>query len=243
VYDISTFDLPGATLAGARIRALGEGHATLEGASAQVARFFYDAFATSRIESAFVLVRCYLTQPLGALPPDLAKFARDVVRDQSLDERTPCFTLLSSYGDAPDWRSRRNSKGHRVIPLSSEQVLRDRPMIARLLVSMGLEARDLLHPTPDFILDRNKRGFGVFYVEEARGSHYVPAQDFVITHEVRSVFGFGFLLPPANVFFVILFCRLRVTEEQANLFNILALNLKLALLPLSRAPVLEEPHP
>jgi hypothetical protein len=81
----------------------------------------------------------------------------------------------------------------------------------------------------------------VFHVAEALGSPFVPAQDpFVKRHGVRSVLGFGGMLPTGDLFTVILFTRVPVPRATAELFKPLALSTKLAILPFVGNPGLAE---
>jgi hypothetical protein len=82
------------------------------------------------------------------------------------------------------------------------------------------------------LLDSAQHTFNVFHVADAAGSPHIPAQqEFVIPHGVRSVLGFGGLLPPGELFATILFTKARVPREVAERFRTLALNVKVALLP------------
>jgi hypothetical protein len=70
------------------------------------------------------------------------------------------------------------------------------------------------------------------------GSPYVPAQrEFVIPYGVKSVVGFGGLLPTGDLFAVILFTRVDVPRESAELFKTLALSTKLAMVSVEQARV------
>jgi hypothetical protein len=53
----------------------------------------------------------------------------------------------------------------------------------------------------------------------------------VIPHGIRSVLGFGGVLPSGDLFAMILFSRVRIPREIAELFKTLSLNVKVALLP------------
>lgn len=104
-------------------------------------------------------------------------------------------------------------------------------MISQLVVQLGLDPKDLLRTAPTLLMDSEK-SFNVFHVPEAQGSPYVPAQaEFVIPQKIRSVLGFGGLLPPAELFAVIVFARVPIPRETAELFRTLALNVKIALIP------------
>lgn len=240
MYSLSTFGLPEMTLVGATLRAISRGAPTFEEASQRAAQFFYDQFVDSTGRPAFVLSRCYATLELQALPDELADFAQRAVPD-SLEPTTRCLTLLGSFGEEEAWKSRAGSTGHRAIPLPSVARLEDLPMVARLTASLGLSADEVVNPDPSFLLEKERQGFNVFHVENALHSRYIPAQDgFVERFGVRSVVGFGFVLPPAHVFTTILFARETVRADIANLFKTLALSLKLAMLGVADKPLFRE---
>jgi hypothetical protein len=74
--------------------------------------------------------------------------------------------------------------------------------------------------------------YNIFFVPEAVGSRYVLAQqEFVIPFGVRSVLGFGGMLPSRNLFAIIMFVRASLLPETAEMFRTLALSAKIALLP------------
>ena len=59
---------------------------------------------------------------------------------------------------------------------------------------------------PDLVLELEQKNYNVFFVEDAIGSPYIPAQDdFVVPYGVRSVLGFGGLMPSGQVFAALLF--------------------------------------
>ena len=107
--------------------------------------------------------------------------------------------MLGTTGEREAWCSRETSVGHRTIPLPSAEVVASIPMIAQLLVQLGLEVNAVLRPDPAVVLELEQRTYNVFFVENAVGSPYIPAQDqFVLPYRIRSVLGFGGLLPSGN---------------------------------------------
>ncbi len=79
--------------------------------------------------------------------------------------------------------------------------------------------------------------FNVFYVPQALGSPHIPAQhDFVVPYGVESVLGFGGMLPTGDLFAVVLFSRVPVPADTAELFASLALSVKVAVLPFAHGP-------
>jgi len=98
----------------------------------------------------------------------------------------------------------------------------------------------VVKPNPALLLNLEQRTYNVFHVPEAVGSPYVPAQeDFVIPYRIRSVLGFGGMLPTADLFAIILFSKVPISRETADLFKTLALSAKVALLPFVKDAVFD----
>jgi hypothetical protein len=143
-----------------------------------------------------------------------------------------CLTLLATVGDEPEWNDRRSSEGHQAIPLPSPYVVERAPMIAQLIREFGMDLSDVVRPTGDVVRTLGGKSYGVFHVEEAVGSPYIPAQaGFVDRYGIRSVVGFGGLLPTGDLFGLILFSRVHVPVGSAERFRSLALDLKSCLIP------------
>jgi hypothetical protein len=242
MYDLTSFGLKEMIQSGKELRQAGTGANSLQQAAGHVADLLYECFSSGESgESCFTLVRCYKTHPLGDLPVAAQNIARSVLDDANPPPSMRCLVLLASRGDEPEWNSPETSVAHRVIPLPNARVVERAPMIARLIVEMGFEIEDVIHPEPEFLLDSERQPFHVFHVEEAAGSQYVPAQEtFVVPYRVRSVVGFGGILPKGELFAVVLFSKVRISREKAALFRTLALNVKLAFLPFSKTRIFND---
>ena len=193
-----------------------------------------------------MLVRFYKTHPYGALRPELQAFARralDAHAESAPGAAMKCLTLLSTVGAEPEWNDRRRSAGHQAIPLPSAEVLERAPMIAQLVRAFGVEPGALVRPSPGLMRELAGKTYGVFHVAEAAESPYIPAQDFVARHGIRSVLGFGGPLPTGDIFAVILFSRAPVPEDAADRFRSLALDLKSGLIPYGDNVFAPEPAP
>jgi len=191
-----------------------------------------------------VLVRFFKTINYADLDAGLQQAARDVLargrpreRDDRFSPELPrpdlkCLTLLATAGQRPEWNNRTRSARHKVIPLSSPGLVARFPMISRLITQCGFDLAVLLMPGRDILMNMEQKTFNVFHVPDAVGSPYVPDQEeFVVPHGILSVVGFGGVLPPADLFAIILFSRLPIGRDTANMFAPLALSVKLALLP------------
>lgn len=106
------------------------------------------------------------------------------------------------------------------------------PKMRNLIKQMGLEVETVVNPDPLLLKDLSQKTFNVFHVPEAENNDYIPAQDeFVKSYAVKSVLGFGGILPFGNVSMVIVFSKSPISVEAASMFNTLALNVKLLILP------------
>lgn len=230
-------------------RGVGEA-ASIEELAQAVVRYFYDSCRDEDDARECVLARFYKTHAYGELPAQLQAFARGVLGDAPPAPDLQCLTLLATAGDEPAWNDRQASRGHQAIPLPSVQIVEQAPMIAELIRAMGMDVRAVVTPRPDLIQRMEGKTFNVFFVPEAEGSEYIPAQDFVRKHGVRSVMGFGGILVTGEFYAVILFSRVAIPAESADRFRNVALDLKLAIsstgvattfatVPIAAAPLVE----
>jgi PAS domain S-box-containing protein len=242
--DLAKFDLNDMIESGRAVRKAGEAASSMEEAAGEIIQLFRRTLVDRQTgETNCPLVRCFKTHPLSQLPPDLEQIARASLSDKRyLRPDLPCLTLLATAGDAEPWNDRRSSRGHAAIPLESVEMVERAPMIASLLRQMGLKIETALNPDSRLILDADQHTFNVFHVEHAQGNPSIPAQaDFIKPYGIRSALGFGGLLPGGELFTVIMFSRVTIPRETADMFRTIALGVKLALLPFVRGAVFASP--
>ncbi len=239
MYDLTNFTLRDMTACGAALRMLGPEANSMEEAATRTVQYFHNNLRDGRTGAkATALVRLFQTVAYGELDTDLRGHALQALAGHPESPAMKCLALLGTAGVKPEWNSRKCSVGHQAIPLPSAEMVVRSPMISQLLHQLGVEVTTLLRRDPALLVDLEQKTYNIFHVPEARGSPYVPAQeDFVIPYGIRSVVGFGGILPSGNFFAVILFTTVTVTRETADLFRPLALSVKLALLPLVRQAV------
>lgn len=232
MYDLTQFTLKDMTECGAELRKLGLGAPHMEEAASRIVRYLYERFEDPQSgQSAFALVRFFKTHSYAQLSPDLQKIVYQILGEIP-EPLLKCLALLATVGDRPEWNSRERSVNHQVIPLVSEQMVAQSPMISQLIKQFGLEAGTVLAPDPELIVDLEQKTFNVFHVPEAWNSPYVPAREtFVMPCGVQSVLGFGGMLPSGNLMAVILFSKVPISRQTADMFKTLALNAKVAVLP------------
>ena len=178
------------------------------------------------------LVRFYITRRYEALDEVQQRFAVGALEGASPLPGTRCLTLLATVGQEPAWNSRQHSVGHKAIPLVSRKIVARAPMISSLISQFGLDLGALLDPELVVMAELEQKSYNVFFVPEALGSSSIPAQqEFVVPYRIRSVLGFGGMLPTGDLFALILFSQVPIGSATAELFKTLALNVKLAILP------------
>lgn len=237
MYSLASFSISDMTECASELRKLGAGASSAQEVAQRIASHLYRQFGndqTGRQDCA--LIRCYLTRAYRELDPQSQDCARRTLGcgPGSLDMK--CLALFGTAGERPEWNERDRSRGHRVIPLAGKQVVSRFPFISQLLQQLGLELTSKTPPESDPIADRAERTLEVFHVAEAKGSHFLPAQEeFVIPFGIESVLGCGGVLPYKELFTVILFSKQKISRETAELFKPLALSVKLALLPFDQS--------
>ncbi|WP_333407479.1 SpoIIE family protein phosphatase [Microcoleus sp. MON1_C1] len=211
----------------------------MEEASNRIVRYVYENFCTKPTgEKSCALVRLFKTHPYEDLEVELAEYARSMLGDYPPLPAMKCMTALATVGEQTEWNSRHTSVGHKAIPLASESVVDQLPMISQLIRQLGLDIKTVINPDPNLLVEIEQRKYNVFYVPEAIGSPYIPAQDsFVIPFGIKSVLGFGGLLPSGNMFAIIMFLKVQIPISTVQMFSTLALNVKTALLPFDRGAV------
>jgi len=239
MYDLTRFTLRDMTECGLALRQFGLGVESMEEASNRIVRYLYENFCTKPTgEKSCALVRLFKTHPYEDLEVELAEYARSMLDHYPPLPAMKCMTLLATVGEQTEWNSRHTSVGHKAIPLASESVVAQIPMISQLIRQLGLDIKTVINPGPDLLVEIEQRKYNVFYVPEAIGNPYIPAQDsFVIPFGIKSVLGFGGLLPSGNLFAIIMFLKVQIPHSTAQMFSTLALNVKTALLGFDRGPV------
>ena len=180
--------------------------------------------ATNR--RACALVRFYKTHPYAGLLPDDRAFALRLLDGAKPAPGLNCLTLLATAGDEPEWNDRKRSRGHRAVPLVSVKMVESAPMISALIRQFGLNIDAVVSP-PKMAESLAGKTYNVFHVPNALGSDAIPAQtEFVIPYGVKSALGFGGVLRSGDLFAVIMFTKVAISDETAGRFRNLALEVK-----------------
>jgi hypothetical protein len=228
-YDLTKFDLGDMLKCSLRLRETIAGAPSLEASAHRTCRFLYHELHGPDAPHACALVRCYKTHAFGSLEPELQSFVRGALGAETPRLTMKCLTLMATAGESAAWNSRHLSRGHRAIPLPSPEIVEKAPMISQLIKELGLELKTVLQPSPEIVKELAGKRHGVFHVENALGSPYIPAQeDFVVRYGIKSVLGFGGMLFTGDLFAVILFATVHVPAKAADRFRTIALDVKSA---------------
>lgn len=225
--NLAQFGLAEMLRCGMGVRRAASDAATLQHAMDGICRFLYNELQGPDERRACALVRGYKTHRYGALSAEDRRFARRALGITEASDDLRCLTLMGTAGDEPAWNDRRSSRAHRVIPLPRADVIQQAPMIAQLIRQFGLDLGTVAAPSADIVSDLEGRTYGVFHVERAAGSPYIPAQEkFVLPYGIQSVVGCGGSLRGADLFAIILFSRVHISEDAAERFRTIALDVK-----------------
>lgn len=225
-FDLGNFGLAEMLQCGRGIRLAAAGATSMQDVAAATTKYLHaECIDPATKRPACPLVRFYKTHPFTALMPPDQGFARGLLGGTSPSPGLQCLTLLSTTGDEPHWNDRTNSRGHRAIPLVSVQMVEGAPMIASLIRQFGLDIQAVVEP-PVMAESLAGKTYNVFHVREAKGSASIPAQDdFVIPYGIRSALGFGGVLRNGDLYAVIMFSRVPISDATAGRFRNIALEL------------------
>ena len=236
-YEINHFTIREMTECGTAIRTIGDGAKSMEEVANRIVNYLYDSLIDGETGlRACSMVRLFKTHAYKDLDAELQEFAQNMLGNKLAYPRMKCMVLLATVGEEQEWRSRSTSRGHKAVPLQSEEALNQIPMFLPLIEQFGMQVDMLIKPDPKFLLDLEQSTYNVYYVPEALGNPYIPAQKgFIIPYGIRSILGFGGLLPSGDMFAVPMFFKVPVSREVADLFRPISLSVKIAILPFEKA--------
>jgi hypothetical protein len=222
VTKMHSIENPGALEECAKIlEAFGGKSGSTEAIAVDTVNYLYSQLSDGAGEPC-ALVRFFRTIPYRELTPDLRQMVDKILKKKP-NERTTCLTLLSSRGSKSEWNNRFQSKDHQVIPLISNQMIQAAPMVAQLIKRLNIDVAQVLEPSPTLFLLPKQKNYNVMYVPEALNDPAIVYQDgFVKPEGIHSVIGFGGLLPTGDMFAVLAFMRVFISEETAKRFGKLA---------------------
>ena len=209
------------------------GATSLDEVATATVGYLYSQFADPESkEPQCALIRFYCTAAYRDLEPDLKEFARAKLGGKDPDPATKILALVATVGSEPQWCDRKRSVDHQAIPLPSVEIVEQAPMIAELIRALGLDIADVVSPPIAMLHDVEGKNYSVFHVENALDSPFIPAQkDFVEEYGIKSVIGFGGLLPTGDLFAIVMFSRVHVPPEPASRFRSVALDIRAILHP------------
>jgi hypothetical protein len=236
MFDLTKFSQADMYRCAIGVRNMDAGSHSMEETAQRIVRYLYKNLTDPKTgQSACALVRFFKTHPYGDLSDDLQEAAQAILKGRPIMRATKCLTLLATAGDEPYWNVRQQSTGHQAIPLIDQDFVYRAPMILQLIQQFGLEVSTVIDTSPTLIEDTARMNFNVFYVPQALDSPHIPAQkEFVVPYKVRSVLGFGGMLPSGNLFAIILFSKVAISPETASLFKWISAYVRIAVATFDR---------
>jgi hypothetical protein len=237
MHDLGDFSLRDVAECTARVRRLGLGAGSMEEAAGRIVNYLYEDLADQRGgQRACALVRFYKTHPYGLLDAGRRRFAAARFSGEPASPGAQCLALLAAAGHEPAPPSVIGPRGHQAIPFETARV----PTMIRDVTQLGIDLHDAASTSPR-APDGAATSSGpdsVVHLLEAASSPAIPLQDaFLLQHRIRSVLGFGGLLPGGDLFVVVLFTRIAIGDAARDLFKTLALAVKVGVMSFERGPI------
>jgi len=163
-------------------------------------QLLYDNFQHQDGRSAFVLTRIFRTFKTLDLPPDLRRLA--------YSGSEYYLALMGSYGKEEAWRDRRLSQSHQLMDAGNVS-----PMFQLAMKQLGIIPGDLEQSLSQ-PLDMGDGLVPTFYVSNAVGSEFIPAQnDFVLRYGIESAVGLGTTFISSMSYLFIMFSRVKIDSQ------------------------------
>jgi hypothetical protein len=231
MYDITRFTPQDMAKCSLVLRQFGRNTPSMEASSQNIVKYIYEHFCDRQTgENTCGLVRLFKTHPYGELEDSLQESARRLMKGNSPAADIKCWTLLAAAGSEPHWNSRHTAVENTAIPLVSAELVAQIPAISEIIRQFGLDINTVLGTQPEMFVKLEPGALNVFYESEAKGSLFVAEQDtLIIPHNIKSVLGFGGLLESGSLFAVLMFLKVKIPPNTAEMFRYLALSVKTAL--------------
>lgn len=231
MYDITLFTPQDMAKCSLVLRQLGKNTASMEASSQKIVNYIYQHFCDSQTgENTCALVRLFKTHPYGELEDSLQQSARRLMNGNSPAADMKCWTLLAAAGTEPQWNSRHTAAENTAIPLVSTKLVAQMPAISEIIRQFGLDIPTFVGIERERFLQLEPAVLNIFHVSEAKDSPFIPEQNsLIIPYQVKSVLGFGGLLPSGSLFAVVMFLKVKIPQSTAEMFKNLALSVKTAL--------------
>ncbi len=232
MYDISRFTPQDMAKCSLVLRQLGRNTASMEACSQKIVKFIYQHFCNCQTgENTCVLVRLFKTHPYGELEESLQQSARRLMNGNSPAADMKCWTLLAAAGAETHWNYRHTAAENTAIGLVSADLVAQMQPISEIIKQFGLDIPTVIGIERERLLQLEPAVLNIFHVSEAKGSPLIPEQEsLIIPYQVKSVLGFGGILPSGSLFAVVIFLKVKIPQGTAQMFKHLALSVKTALL-------------
>ncbi|MCF6147646.1 MAG: PAS domain S-box protein [Candidatus Kuenenia sp.] len=191
----------------------------LENAAQEITKILYESFTTDSGKRPFALVRFFSTDSYNTLPEDIQTYIqyKEQRKIQSSEDRY--LTLLGTYGDREEWRSRKDSKDCQAFSLSDPHFYSKFPMLSAVFRQIGIERISGPQLDTGILVKEQHKRLSSFCVEDAVESKFIPKQsEFVKPFAIQSVFGFGGIYPAGSAYVMIIFSKEKISKENSSVF-------------------------
>jgi len=206
-------------------RAIADGERTFESTAMGLMKYLFQKFKTIDNDPLLAMSRIFIALSFDDLPE---KYKKEAENDEGFkDARYLC--LLGTAGEHQLWNRIEDSISHKIIRLPENKAeLTLMPMLDMVFSSFGIKYDDIIHPPESAEISMIE---GYFLAEDAISSPYIPAKDFLKTHNIKSQLSLGGILPSGSVFTCFLFFKTDISPSQAESIKVLAPVLQLCFKP------------
>lgn len=211
IYDIERFTLKEMTLCGQALRQIGPQSKSLEEVASKTCEQLYEQVVTQKGERAFALVQFFHAS--SNTLSMLAAAGANTNEKETIEDQT-----VQLYNGTPS-----------------------SPIVMQMLSAFGVIKEIPALPKAELLVEGDQKQYNVFYIPDAQTSLLFAQQgEFVERFGIKSVIGYGGVLPSGRIFACLMFAKVLIPTQTAQLFKPFALNTKLAVLPFDGDPAAKE---
>ncbi|MBI4405880.1 MAG: GAF domain-containing protein [Deltaproteobacteria bacterium] len=226
-YDLTSLNLKEMILIGAALREVAGTAKRKEEIGETLSKHLYQTLTIGKSKDpACAFVQFFHTECYSLLSPDCRAAAEKLIPKKKIKKNSLCMCLHANEGMNGKWNDLLWRKCH-TLPLDSHLFTVRFQVLSQLVSLLQLERKR--------ISGQWAGNFKVLHITNlAEIPYYQKHSKFIASLGIRSAVAFGGLLPSGKMFAFVLYLRTEIPARVSKLFEVLALNVRMALLPFDK---------
>ena len=228
MVDLRHFSLGDMTRMGRDLRDLGVNAGNMENVSQQIVNYMQSALIDAETKEP----ACMMSNLYMSCPNEIEPFHPTPHQNGQALEESWQLMLMATAGLPANDQTNKASLVPPILPMLSAQSVAQYPIWETILTQMGMPVDYLVQKDRRFALELATTSFNLILIPNFKDKpELFQSEARYIFQQVETLFGLGGMLPSGQLFVLLMFSKIAVHDEMIELFQPLALSLKLAFLP------------